>query len=647
MSTRSGRVRASIADSSPSRRRKVSPSRSPARNRKSSRERTATRQSPSRKSPSRKSISKYPARKSPFRAVKEKEDSLPKSPAKRPAINTNPAIKLDDFKFEIYRGTRSKRTEYYVKDVASKAVEEVNGFDSTDSSEYSLRNRRSVDAQKRPHSVLQTENAPVTHRSISKSLSKSVSKSISKSIDAYSDDEYSMPSREKSISVVRKLSTPVPSSGSLGKISNKFEFGGQLGSACLILCIPFAALAILLTCTYSCSYKVLLDLSQIKSIYIWSFTSFILVMCHYLLQAIILTLPVLGTKQVDESGKKYCFNAFFSCIVTLIFVYSLDYFRIFDSNTILESYFQMAIISYIIAVAFSLIFYIKSRKTNENDLNPYGNTGYKLYDFFMGREINPQIKKFSLKLWTYRICNVGTLILLLLLFKHSFYMKEQDIDSINFENYKELISKVQLRSTTLVVTLMQIIYTLHFIVKEYKVIHTFYWQCEGLGYMQLTASALYPYYFTTISKYVVDSKLSLGFNALIAASFLFIVGFIILLTSNNIKYEFRKNPLQPGIVHLDSMPTFHGKKLLVSNLWGFVRHPNYLGDILIHLALALPGALSLHEDHVATAVLPALLPIFMLIHRAWRDHCRCQRRYGAAWQRYCKRVPSIILPKIF
>lgn len=90
------------------------------------------------------------------------------------------------------------------------------------------------------------------------------------------------------------------------------------------------------------------------------------------------------------------------------------------------------------------------------------------------------------------------------------------------------------------------------------------------------------------------------------------------------------------------MPTFHGNKLLVSSLWGILRHPNYTGDILIHIALALPGILS--GQYVAAT--PAILTILVLMHRAWRDHTRCQRRYGAAWQRYCKRVPSVIIPKL-
>ncbi|CAH4038027.1 unnamed protein product [Pieris brassicae] len=641
MSTRSGRVRASIADTSPSRRRKVaSPSRSPARNRKESTERI-TRQSP-RKSPSRKPTLKYPARKSPSRTVKEKDESALKSPAKRAPMQ-NAEVKLEDFsaKLEVIRSTRSKRIEYTIKDIPIKSIEDdLNGIDSTDFSEYSLRDRRSVDIAPRRSSRLRdfVENVPDIRRSLSKSLSKS----ISKTIDTYSDDESELLIRRKSISVVRKLSTPVPSTVSLAQVNNKFEFGGVFGAIALMFIIPLIAFGILSSCTKMCYHNIHLDLTEFKNTIWLTVPSLEIILVQNILQAGIHMLPVFGSKQVDGVGKKFCFNALFASIVTQIILFSLNFYKIFNINTILESHLQLGVVSFLIALVLSVFLYLKAINMNENDLNPYGNSKYAIYNFFIGREVYPQIKKFNIKLWTYRVCNITTLTLLVLILKESFYVEVKNLENISLTNYQEILSKVQYRPTLAVFTLMQIMYALYFVICEYKVISTFYWQYEGLGYMQLTATALYPFYFTSISKYVADSGLSLRTNTLIAATALFLFGFVFMYTSNDIKYRFRKNPLDPTTVHLDSMPTFHGKKILLSNLWGFVRHPNYLGDIIMHLALALPGILSSRP----VAALPALLPIVVLIHRAWRDHCRCRRRYGAAWQRYCNRVPSLLLPKI-
>jgi steroid 5-alpha reductase family enzyme len=74
--------------------------------------------------------------------------------------------------------------------------------------------------------------------------------------------------------------------------------------------------------------------------------------------------------------------------------------------------------------------------------------------------------------------------------------------------------------------------------------------------------------------------------------------------SNNQKYRFRKNPMDPAvsrklplliifnplieyILDLETLPTARGKKLLVSGWWGLVRHPNYLGDILTQISFGL------------------------------------------------------------
>ena len=64
--------------------------------------------------------------------------------------------------------------------------------------------------------------------------------------------------------------------------------------------------------------------------------------------------------------------------------------------------------------------------------------------------------------------------------------------------------------------------------------------------------------------------------------------FFIFRASNNQKYQFRCNPAAPSLAHLESIPTPLGKKLICGGWWGMVRHPNYLGDILMSLAWSMP-----------------------------------------------------------
>lgn len=112
--------------------------------------------------------------------------------------------------------------------------------------------------------------------------------------------------------------------------------------------------------------------------------------------------------------------------------------------------------------------------------------------------------------------------------------------------------------------------------------------------------------------------------------------YILLFFLNGDIYMFSK------FIDLETIPTSRGKKLMLSGLWGHVRHPNYLGDLIIQWSIAI---ISLRSD-----ILPyysAICCTLMLAYRAVRDNRRCQTRYGYAWEQYCSRVKYMILKHIF
>ena len=49
-----------------------------------------------------------------------------------------------------------------------------------------------------------------------------------------------------------------------------------------------------------------------------------------------------------------------------------------------------------------------------------------------------------------------------------------------------------------------------------------------------------------------------------------------------------RNPKSPELVHVETFDGPQGKKLIVSGLWSIVRHPNYLGEILIQWSWVIP-----------------------------------------------------------
>ncbi|CAH2982451.1 unnamed protein product [Chilo suppressalis] len=587
MSTRSGRLRASVIESSPPKTRKgVSPPRSPARTRKTSptpKSSPATknspsarpsRKSPSRKSPSRKPTSKFPARKSPSRATKETGDNATqKSPAKRPSIKSDVSVKLEDLssKLEIYRSTRTKRFEYSIKDVTSTtdndltSFDKVNGIDSNYA--YGLKNRKSVEGiPPRRSSRLRDfiESVPDIRRSMSKSLSKSVSKSISQSVDAFSDEENSADKLmvKNSKPVTRKLATPLRMSESRLVLSgSKWEFGGRIGTALLILLIPLTVFFILLSCsTKSCFPQVPLNLAVLGSLGTWFCPyALFMIISQYVLQAVLAVTPICGKKadRLDDSSTKFCFNATFASFIAVTVTFLVDFYKLLDVETLLTDYVRLASMSYLFALLLSIILYVKSRKVDNAELNFYGNTGYTLYDFFMGRETHPFIKKLDIKVWISRISNINVLILSAFIFKRGLQLQALKADDLSLNGLNDLPTKLHIQPTILLFSTFQLTYILNFILKEHKVTTTFFWQSEGVGYLQTVSSALYPFYFTTISKFVADSQLVLSTNILISASVLYALGFFIMLISNNVKHEFRNNPLHPSVTSKLYFPSIH------------------------------------------------------------------------------------------
>ena len=74
-----------------------------------------------------------------------------------------------------------------------------------------------------------------------------------------------------------------------------------------------------------------------------------------------------------------------------------------------------------------------------------------------------------------------------------------------------------------------------------------------------------------------------------------VAGLVFFIGSNWQKNEFRKNPYNPELSHLASIPTASGKRILCSGWWGIVRRPNYLGDLMMAVAWSLPCGKSITQ----------------------------------------------------
>lgn len=95
----------------------------------------------------------------------------------------------------------------------------------------------------------------------------------------------------------------------------------------------------------------------------------------------------------------------------------------------------------------------------------------------------------------------------------------------------------------------------------------------------------------------------------------------------------------------------HRSLLLVSGFWGLSRHFNYVGDLLISMAMCMSCG--------TQYILPYFYVIYMtilLLQRIERkfiftnllgDQQRCQGKYGKYWDDYCAAVPFKLIPFIY
>ncbi|PWA23072.1 hypothetical protein CCH79_00002136 [Gambusia affinis] len=112
---------------------------------------------------------------------------------------------------------------------------------------------------------------------------------------------------------------------------------------------------------------------------------------------------------------------------------------------------------------------------------------------------------------------------------------------------------------------------------------------DGFGFMLVFGDlAWVPFTYSLQASFLVVHPQSLSLLAAAVIVALNGAGYYVFRKSNSQKNQFRRDPTHPSVSALETIATATGKRLLVSGWWGLVRHPNYLGDLLMALAWSLP-----------------------------------------------------------
>ncbi|KAF2719456.1 Delta(14)-sterol reductase [Polychaeton citri CBS 116435] len=371
-----------------------------------------------------------------------------------------------------------------------------------------------------------------------------------------------------------------------------------------------------------------------------------------------------GTELRSGGRLLYRFNSFSSALFILVacaagsFVQGSD-FPVW--SFINRNYFQLLTSNIIISYALATYVYVKSftvkpSNKDKRELAAGGHSGNLIYDWFIGRELNPRITipgfgEVDIK--SFMELRPGMLGWLML-----------DLAFIA----KQYASYGYVTDSILMVTVSQGVYILDALWMEPAILTTIDLTTDGFGFMLAFGDLTWvPFIYSLTGRYLSIHPVVLGPVYVLAIFAVQMTGYYIFRSANNEKNRFRTDPNDPRVAHLSYIQTSKGSKLLTSGWWGRARHVNYLGDWLMSWSYCLPtlaagyklvpsvlypGTRLVTQEGIQGAAIPItyfymIYFAILLIHRERRDEEKCRRKYGKDWDEYCRQVPYRIVPYVY
>jgi hypothetical protein len=255
-----------------------------------------------------------------------------------------------------------------------------------------------------------------------------------------------------------------------------------------------------------------------------------------------------------------------------------------------------------------------------------GNSGNPIYDFYIGRELNPSIGSFDVK--SFNELRPGLILWVLVDIS---MLCEQAVRRGGWQN---------VTWSMWLVLAFQAFYVADGLYNEPAVFTTMDITTDGFGFMLSVGDLTWvPFVYSLQARYLVFNPVELGIASTAGILGVNLLGYWIFRDANGEKNDFRngKNPK-----NLKYFTTEKGSKLLTSGWWGRSRHPNYFGDHLMAFAWSLPTGFNTPITYFYVVYFAVLL-----IHRQRRDDENCEKKYGKDWETYKKLVPYRIVPYVY
>ena len=414
-----------------------------------------------------------------------------------------------------------------------------------------------------------------------------------------------------------------------------FEFSGPVGTFVISTGLPVLIIALYFACNANgCPANGAAVWQQIWSTR-WLSREALGAYLTWLLGLMVLDVIVPGATVPGttlRTGKKlqYKFNG---TRIILLLAITLAYrawataWELPELQFIYNHFLEIANSTLVVAFVLSTYLYIASFGTDSEGQPKLcalgGNSGNAMYDWFIGRELNPRIGSLDLKLFLEMRPGLLLWILINLAMAHHQYLKFG-----------------QVSWSIVLVTVFQAYYVIEGTFYEKGLVSMIDTTTDGLGFMLVFGDiSLVPFTYCLQTRFLADHPIALSWLAIAAIVAVYVGGILVFRLSNNEKNGFKAG--DPKYAHLKYLETPTGSKLLVTGWWGTARHINYFGDWISAWACCLPCGLHL-IPYYYMAYFAALL-----IHRNERDEAKCSAKYGATWDEYKRQVPYKFIPYLY
>ncbi|MCJ1392742.1 C-24(28) sterol reductase [Xylographa bjoerkii] len=345
-------------------------------------------------------------------------------------------------------------------------------------------------------------------------------------------------------------------------------------------------------------------------------------------------LPHEGGKQLDY----YC-SAVWSFYVTILVMGALHLSGLFKLYTLIDEFGPLMSVAIISGYVLSIIEYVSAIYRGAE----HRMTGYPVYDFFMGAELNPRI----LGLLDFKMffeVRIPWYILFLISCGAAARQYEQfgwisgEIAFLVMAHF--LYANACSKGEELIVTTWDMYYEkLGFMLTFWNLAGVPLSYCHCSIYLANHAPSVYHWNRPALAVFFI--------------SYLFV--YWVWDTANSQKNQFRHEergnlkfrrtfPQLPWrhIKNPKTIKTSTDDSLFVDGWYAYARKIHYTCDLFFAVSWALITGFR--------SPFPWFYPMFfsiMIVHRAIRDIQKCQLKYGEAWQEYTRRVPYLFIPYVF